>query len=62
MKKSENERLKPAKGKDVKGGSTAARTVMAEKMEKAMTKKGEKNETKKSDKVNKTVGKYPKVK
>ncbi len=55
MAKAETGKLKPTKGKDVKGGSTGARKVMAEKMEKVMTKKGEKNETKKSNSVNKVI-------
>lgn len=36
-----------AKGKDVKGGASKERSAMAEKMEKAMVKKGETKKAKK---------------
>lgn len=39
MKRAEVEKLKPVKGKDVKGGSTKERTQMAKKMDEAMEKK-----------------------
>ena len=57
MKKEVMGKMKRAEGKRTEGGSTKARTVMAEKMDKAMEKKGERNETKKSDKVNRVTAK-----
>ena len=50
MKKAESSKLKPTKGKDEKGGSSASKKLMAEKLEKAMVKKGEKKDTKKAKK------------
>lgn len=55
-------KIERAKGSGLKGGSTAVRKSEAKSQEKEMTNAGKRNETKKSDKANKVVGKYPKVK
>lgn len=55
-------KIERAKGSGAKGGSTAERKAAASKDEKEMTNTGKRNETKKSDKANKVVGKYAKIK